>query len=85
MALDGECCCIYQNYSEFEGTENEVISYGKFRVKQMKYISRDEEGIPSQVINNIQDLLKGKSESDIEDMMYIGHIEIILEQIIDKN
>jgi hypothetical protein len=73
------------SFSEFEGTENEVISYGKFRVKQMKYISRDEEGIPSQVINNIQDLLKGKSESDIEDMMYIGHIEIILEQIIDKN
>lgn len=73
------------SFSEFEGTEKEIIAYGKFRITEMKYISKDEEGIPSQVINNINDLIKGKSESDIEDMMYIGHIEIILEQIVDKN
>jgi len=72
-------------FSEFEGTEKEIITYGNFRIKGMKYISKDEEEIPSRTISNIQDLIEGKSDSDIEDMMYIGYIEIVLEQITEQN
>ena len=74
------------DFSEFEGTEKEIITYGNFRITEMKYVSKDEEGIiPSRTINNIQDLIEGKSDSDIEDMMYIGYIEIILEQITEQS
>jgi len=30
-------------------------------------------------------LIKGKSDSDIEEILYFGHIEIVLEQIIEQN
>jgi len=74
------------DFSEFEGTEKEIIAYGNFRIKEMKYISKDEEGIiPSRTISSIQDLIKGKSDSDIEEILYFGHIEIVLEQIIEQN
>ena len=63
--------------SQYEGAEKEIISYGKFKMKKMEYISED--GKINVSFNNLQDLKSKPNYS--EEWKELGMIYVTVEML----